>query len=144
MRLQTVGRATLKAFRDIDRNHLFAFAGSLAYYLFFSLIPLLIFLASALAYIPIPNLFDQILTLMSYVVPHDSMVLVRKVLGDIMATRNTGFLSFGILGTLWAASGAFSAMIEALNVAYDVREGRPYWRTRLLAIGLTFLRSEEH
>jgi membrane protein len=30
-------------------------------------------------------------------------------------------------------------MIEALNVAYDVPETRPYWHTRALAIGLTFL-----
>ena len=30
-------------------------------------------------------------------------------------------------------------MMEALNVAYDVREQRPFWKTRPLAIGLTFL-----
>lgn len=30
-------------------------------------------------------------------------------------------------------------MMEALNVAYDVPENRPFWKTRPLAIGLTFL-----
>jgi membrane protein len=30
-------------------------------------------------------------------------------------------------------------MIEALNVAYDIPETRPVWKTRLLAIGLTFM-----
>ncbi|HKD84431.1 MAG TPA: YihY/virulence factor BrkB family protein, partial [Terriglobales bacterium] len=29
--------------------------------------------------------------------------------------------------------------IEALNIAYDVEETRPFWKTRPLAIGLTFL-----
>jgi membrane protein len=67
------------------------------------------------------------------------MILVKKVLADIMATRNTGFLSIGIVGTIWAASGASAAMIEALNVAYDVKEGRPFWHTRSLAIALTFI-----
>ncbi len=139
MRLSEFKRAIVKAVLDVDRHHLLAFSGNLAYYFFMSLFPLLIFLASALAYIPLPHLFDQIMIMLSYVVPSDSMILVKKVLGDIMATRNTGFLSIGILGTIWAASGGFSAMIEALNVAYDVREGRPFWKTRSLAIGLTFM-----
>jgi len=132
-------QATGKAVRDVDRKHLLAFAGSLAYYYFLSLIPFLILLASGLAYIPIPHLFDQVLIWMSYFIPPDSMALVRKVFADLMATRNSGFLSFGIIGTIWTASGASAAMIEALNVAYEVKEGRPFWHTRLLAIGLTFI-----
>jgi membrane protein len=132
-------QATGKAVRDVDRKHLLAFAGSLAYYYFLSLIPFLILLASGLAYIPIPHLFDQVLLWMSYFIPPDSMALVRKVFADLMATRNSGFLSFGIIGTIWTASGASAAMIEALNVAYEVKEGRPFWHTRLLAIGLTFI-----
>jgi membrane protein len=130
-------RAIQKAGLDVDRKHLLAFSGSLAYYYFLSLLPLLILVASALAYIPIPHLFDQVLLWMAYFVPADSMTLVRKVFSDLMATRNSGFLSFGIIGTIWTASGASAAMIEALNVAYDVKEGRPFWHTRLLAIGLT-------
>jgi membrane protein len=132
-------QATGKAVRNIDRKHLLAFAGSLAYYYFLSLIPFLILLASGLAYIPIPHLFDQVLLWMSYFLPPDSMALVRKVFADLMATRNSGFLSFGIIGTIWTASGASAAMIEAVNVAYEVKEGRPFWHTRLLAIGLTFI-----
>ena len=139
MRLPKIGTATIRAIRAIDRKHLLAFAGSLAYYYFLSLLPLLILLASVLAYIPIPNLFSQILVWMSYFVPPDSMILVKKVLADIMGTRSSGFLSIGVLGTIWAASGASAAMIEALNVAYEVKEGRPFWHTRLLAIGITFM-----
>jgi membrane protein len=130
-------RAIKKAGLDVDRKHLLAFSGSLAYYYFLSLLPLMILIASALAYIPIPHLFDQVLLWMAYFVPADSMTLVRKVFSDLMVTRNSGFLSFGIVGTIWTASGASAAMIEALNVAYDVKEGRPFWQTRLLAIGLT-------
>jgi membrane protein len=32
-----------------------------------------------------------------------------------------------------------SAAMEALNIAYDAEETRPFWKTRPLAIGLTFL-----
>jgi membrane protein len=137
MSLRRFLQAIVKSIGEVDRKHLLAFAGSLAYYYFLALLPLLILLASALAYIPIPHLFDQVLVWMSYFIPVDSMALVRQVFSDLMATRNSGFLSFGIVGTIWTASGASAALIEALNVAYGVKEGRPFWHTRLLAIGLT-------
>jgi membrane protein len=67
------------------------------------------------------------------------MGLVQKVVTDVLAQTHPKLLSVGILGTIYAATGGFSSMIEALNVAYDVPETRPWWRTRLLALGLTFV-----
>ena len=139
MYLGRVWRALLKAFKDMDQHHLLAFAGSLAYYFFMSLIPFLIFLASLLVYVPIPGVFDYILGGLSHMLPSDSMAVVRKVVVDLVSTNRKGFLSFGIIGTIWSASGGFSAMIEALNVAYDVQEGRPFWKTRPLAVLLTII-----
>jgi membrane protein len=69
-----------------------------------------------LAYLSVPHLFDEILLWMSYFVPTESMNLVKRVFSDVVATRNSGFLSFGIVGTIWTASGTSAAMIEALNV----------------------------
>ena len=139
MYLKRIWRAILKAFNDVDQHHLLAFAGSLAYYFFMSLIPFLIFLASLLHYIPIAGLFDEIMRGLSYMLPAESMTMVSKVLNDLLNTAGKGFLSFGIIGTIWSASGGFSAMIEALNVAYDVQEGRPFWKTRSLAVLLTVM-----
>ena len=48
-------------------------------------------------------------------------------------------LSFGLVGTIWTCSSGFAAMIEAVNVAYDVPETRPWWKTRRLAIELVFV-----
>ena len=139
MYLMRIWRATVTAFKDVDQHHLLAFAGSLSYYFFMSLIPFLIFLASLLVYIPIPGLFDYILGGLSHMFPADSMAMIRKVLADLANTSSKGLLSFGIIGTIWSASGGFSAMIEALNVAYDVQEGRPFWKTRPLAVLLTII-----
>jgi membrane protein len=41
-----------------------------------------------------------------------------------------------MLGIIWVTSTAFDATIEALNIAYDAKENRPFWKTRLLAIAL--------
>ena len=104
-----------------------------------SLFPALIFLSAIVAFLPVPDLFNQALDLMSRFVPADGMGVVKKVLSDVVTPNRGAFLSVGLLGTLWAASGGFSAAIEALNIAYDVDETRPFWKTRPLAIGLTFL-----
>src|SRR5205807_5309426 len=76
---------------------------------------------------------------MSHFLPGDSMGLVRRVLSDVITPNRGTFLSFGILGTIWAASGGFAAAIEALDLAYEVQDDRPFWKTRPLAIGLAFL-----
>jgi membrane protein len=139
MKWTSLKNAVAGAYKDIQRNHMLAIAAGLSYYFTLSLFPLLIFLAAALAYVPVPDLFNQTLELMAKFVPPESMGTVRQILSGVMNPPHGGLLSFGILATLWAATGGFSAMIEALNVAYDVEETRPYWKTRLLAFGLAFL-----
>jgi len=91
------------------------------------------------AYLPLPDLFNQALGMMARFLPPDGMGLVRRVLSDVITPNRETFLSFGILGTLWAASGGFSATIEALNIAYDVQDDRPFWKTRPLAVGLALV-----
>jgi membrane protein len=127
-----------KAYRDIVSNHIMALAAGLSYYFVMSLFPLLILAAAIVAYLPIPHLFDQLVNSMAQFVPADSMGLVRAVLRDVLTRHKGSFLTVGILGTLWTASGGFAALIDSLNVAYDVPETRPIWKTRLVAIGLMF------
>src|SRR5258708_5950390 len=131
--------AITRTYDDIQDNHTLQMAAALSYYFVISLFPGLIFLSAVVAYLPVPDLFDQALTLMSRFVPAESMGLVRKVLTDVVTPYRTTFLSFGLLGTMWAASGGFTAAIEALNIAYDVQETRPFWKTRPLALALTLL-----
>ena len=114
-------------------------AAALSYYFVLSLFPALIFLSAVVAFLPVPDLFNQALGVMARFLPPDSMGLVRRVLSDVITPNRGTFLSFGILGTLWAASGGFSAAIEALNIAYDVEDDRPFWKTRPLAMGLALV-----
>ncbi len=133
-----IKKALARTYQDFNRNDYLTHAGALAYYFLLALFPLLIFLASILAYVPIPNLFDQAVGIMSRVVPADAMGVVRGVLGDILRT-NKGLLSASILAAVFTSSGGFNALIGALNIAYDVKEERPFWKRRLLAIGFTIL-----
>ena len=131
--------ALVETYEDVLRNHTMQMAAALSYYFVLSFFPALIFLSAVVAYLPLPDLFNQTLSMMARFLPQDSMGLVRRVLSDVITPNRGTFLSLGILGTLWASSGGFSAAIEALNIAYGVQDDRPFWKTRPLAVGLAIV-----
>ncbi len=139
MPLSRIGHVIARTYNDVQNNHTFAMAAGLSYYFVMALFPALIFAAAVLAFLPIPNLFDQLIAAMGKVMPAQSMVLVKGVIGDVITPRRGGLLTFGLLGTLWTVSSGFAMMQEALNVAYDVPETRSFWQTRLEAIGLSLV-----
>ena len=139
VRLQKLKSAVVRAYTDVERNHTLQMAAALSYYFVMALFPALIFLSAVVAFLPVSGLFDQALELMGRFVPADGMIVVRKVLGDVVTPNRGALLSLGLIGTLWTASGGFAAAIEALNIAYDAKETRPFWRTRPLAMALTLV-----
>ncbi len=122
---------------DVGRNHTMAFAAGLSYYFVLSFFPALIALSAVVGFLPVPDLFNQIVALMGQHVPADSMGVVRQILRDVITPHRGALLSFGLIGALWTASSGFAGMIEALNVAYNVPEARPFWKTRGLALLMT-------
>lgn len=122
---------------DINRKHTLQMAAALSYYFVMSLFPALILFTAILAYVPIHDVLNQTFALIGGFIPQDTINVVERVLSSVISPYRSTFLSFGILGTLWAASGGFAALIEALNIAYEVDETRPFWKTRPLALGLS-------
>src|SRR5438270_875214 len=123
----------------VPAKHTLQMAAALSYYFVISMFPAFLLVSAILAYLPGAKPFEQVLSLMSGFVPQDSIELLRKVLATVVTPNRSTLLSFGILGTLWTASGGFAAAIEALDIAYEVEEARPFWVTRPLAVALTIL-----
>jgi len=121
----------------VRRTNCSRYAAALAYYFLFSLFPFLIFLTALLAYLPVGDWFEQVVALLSRFMPGAALELVRDYLSDLLSQQRSGLLSFGILIALWAASNGMLAISDALNHAYGVDEGRPFWKVRGLAILLT-------
>lgn len=135
--LDQARRLALTVYSELFRTRVFTVAAALAFFFLLAFIPLLIVLASLLAYLPIPNLFGQLLLLLSSFVPPDSLQLVARVMNSLLEPGKGKVIGFGLVGALWAASGGFSASIDALNIAYDASDSRPWWRDRLQALILT-------
>jgi membrane protein len=138
VRLLHFKNAAVNVVRDMEKNHTMAFAAALAYYFVLALFPFLIFLSAVVAHLPLPDFFSQVMGLIARVVPPASMGPLRNLITNTILSTHSRLLTFGILLTLWSASSGFTALIDALNTAYDVSETRRYWKTRSLAIGLTF------
>jgi len=99
-----IKNALARTYKDVVRNHTTQMAAALAYYFVLSFFPALVFLSAVVAFLPVPDLFNQALGIMARFLPPDSMGFVRRVLSDVITPNRGAFLSFGILGTLWAAS----------------------------------------
>jgi membrane protein len=123
---------------ELWRTRVFDSAAGLAFFAFLSLIPLLIVMGSLMALLPVPDVFQQLLSLMATLVPPDSIAMVERVVAGILAPHHGRILSLGILGYLWSSTGAFTSLISALDIAYDVQVSRPWWRDRLQALFLAF------
>jgi membrane protein len=128
----------LLIYRELGRTRVFNIAAAVAFFFFLALVPLLIVFWSLLSVLHLRSLFGQLLDLAALLFPPEAMSLVDRLLYGILAGHHGGLLSFGVLGYLWASSGGFLALIEALDVAYDVARPRPWWRERLQALLLTF------
>jgi membrane protein len=131
-----VKRAVAKTYRDTLKNSTSQAAAALSYYSILSVFPALILLSAVLSYVPLPNFFDDVLTGIGRVTPPGTVAALYAVLQDVIGTNSATWLSFGTLGTLWVVSSTFDEMIEALSAAYEVEDSRPFWKIRLLALGL--------
>jgi len=136
VRIRSIQYALVSAARDVIRHHALQVSAALSYYFVLSVFPGLIFLSAVFGSLRFGDLFNHVLWLMSRLLPADTMHVVQSVLTDVLSSHRVTWLSFGMIGTIWVASTGFAALIEALDIAYDAKDDRPYWKTRLIALGL--------
>jgi membrane protein len=123
--------------RAIYRDDCLGWAGELAFFWFLALFPALLFVVALAGSLPLQHLIDVVLGNLAQVAPDDVLVLARRQLVQISQRPPRGLLTLSLCGALWSSSSAMTAIIDILNQAYRVQEHRPWWRVRLLAIGLT-------
>lgn len=111
-------------------------AAELAYYFALALFPALLFIVALAGYLPI-QIINNLVAGLDSIAPPEVVTIIRKQLESIASGDGPSLLTIGILGALWSSSGAMTSILSALNRAYDIPETRPWWKVRLVAIGLT-------
>lgn len=122
--------------RDFFSDDMTTYASALSYQIFFSLFPFIIFLIALLGFLRLSSFFDWLRMRAQMMFPEQAMQQINVVIDDLQQQKG-GLLSFGVIVALWTASSAVRATMNALNVAYDVREGRPAWKLYPLSIFYT-------
>ncbi|MEV8100478.1 YihY/virulence factor BrkB family protein [Kitasatospora sp. NPDC085879] len=115
-------------------------AAALTYYGILAIFPALLVLVSLLA-LAGTSATDTVLDNLQSLAPGSARDILHSAITQLQSGRATGGLLavLGLAGALWSASGYIGAFIRAANAVYDIREGRPMWKTTPLRIGLTLL-----
>jgi membrane protein len=130
-----------RVWNEIDSDNLFDRAAQLSYYFILALFPLLIFLSALFGVIFAgrAELYHDLLSYLQRSMPTSAYQLVRATVDEITIGASGNKLSLGLAAALWTASSGMDALINGLNVAYEVKERRTWWRRRIVAIVLTVM-----
>lgn len=126
--------------REAWEDSVFGQGGRMAFYQFLALFPSFLLLLAVVSRVPqASDSFKSLLQdLANQVLPSPAAHLLA-VMGDEFSGRAASGFHFVFVsaGALWAACNATWAMIHGLNRAYEVEEGRTWWRLGITIGGLT-------
>jgi membrane protein len=131
------GELFKRTVKETQADKGFGLAAQLAYYFFLALFPALLFLIALAGVFADAGMVEKLVNMMSGAVPPDVVSIIRDQLIRISQGEQGGILTFGFLAALWSSSAAMVSLIDSLNEAYDVEDSRPWWKQRLVAVGLT-------
>jgi membrane protein len=126
-----------RTIKEVWEDNCLDLAAQLGYYFFLALFPALLFLVAIISFLPISGLLEVITSALTRVAPGEVISIVQDQLLAIAHSKNSGLLTLGMLGTIWSTSSGMNAIITTLNTAYDINEGRPWWKVKAIAVGLT-------
>lgn len=113
-------------------------SGSIAYHSLLAIFPLLLLLLGIGGiYIRHFELAGHLSVVLERYLPVRSDIILQNLVGISRAYGRTGLASFILL--LWSSSGVFLPLEKALNRAWEVKEGRPWWLSRLLALEMALV-----
>jgi membrane protein len=126
-----------RTFREAIEDDVLGLAAQLSYYFFLALFPAILFLLALASFFPLTNITDDVTRSLAPFVSSQVLELIREQMRRLANNENGGLLTFGVAGALWSSSAAIVSIVGALNRAYDIVDARPWWKVRLVAIGLT-------
>jgi membrane protein len=124
-------------YAEINEDNVWNGAAALAYYLTLSIFPAFIVIFAVIPYLPIQDIDQALMDLLHQALPAETAQLLEGTVVEITQEQRGGLLSFGILFTLWTVSTGMYAIMQQLNITYDVEEGRNFVLVRLTAIVLS-------
>ena len=127
-----------KTWSEVWKDNVLGMSAEAAYNLFFSIFPLLLFVAPLLSLVGDEAvIISSTLGRLAPVIPPSALKVVNDVLRDVVFSDTTpALMSAGALLAAYTGSNMIATIASALNRAYGVTDPRPFLKRRLLAIAL--------
>lgn len=123
-----------------SKDDLGDFAAALTYYGVLALFPFLLFLVSLGSLVISAHEIRQIVQQLERIAPAAVGEVIGQRLQTLISHPSPSLLTIGVLGAIWAASGAVMGLMRALNAVNEIPEDpRPFWKTRLIGLGMTLV-----
>jgi membrane protein len=130
--LETPGlRVMLLAMRNYVMHQSANQAGSLAFSWVLAMFPLMILLSASAAYLGQPGDAAALVERTMGFAPQLVRESMQPVIAQVLAQRSQALLTIGLVATLWTASSGMQAIRSALNRAYGIERGLPFWQARI-------------
>src|SRR6478609_9128519 len=124
-------RVILLAIRNYVLHQSANQAGSLAFSWLLAMFPLLVLVSASAAFVGQPGEAAALVERLLGYAPQVVRDTMRPAVHQVLAQRNQVLLTMGVVATLWTASSGMQAMRTALNRAYRVERGVPFWKARI-------------
>jgi membrane protein len=127
-----------RLYREAAEDRIDGEAAKVAYFFFLSLFPFILALFAFTGIFGGQAAFDGIMAYLRDVLPGTAANYLERFVREVTGRKRPGLLSISVLATLYSASTVFVSLIDGLNVVYDIRDDRGWWRRRLIAFGALF------
>lgn len=115
--------------KEFKEDNLTDLAAALTYYGVLSLFPALIAVVSVMGLLG-SSAIQDVIDELGGLAPGPVKSVLTSILEQMKGSSGAGIaLVIGVLLALWSASGYIAAFMRASNIVYDIREGRPFWKT---------------
>jgi membrane protein len=120
-----------RSFSEFMKDDCMGLSQQIAYSSLLAFFPAVAFLVGALGLF---DLFDDVERLLDPIAPNGVIKFISSLQQDSQGGTSAVAFAVGLIGAVWAASGAMNSVIKAVNAAYDRVETRPFWKTRAIAV----------
>ncbi len=116
--------------RQMKKKNISSFAASIAFFLFLSLVPMVILICTIIPYTPLSE--ENLVHAITQVIPDMMDPLIVGIISDVY-DKSAGVLSVAAIVTIWSAGKGVMALIRGLNEVNEVEEKRNYIVLRVVA-----------
>ncbi|MCM1541969.1 MAG: YihY/virulence factor BrkB family protein [Blautia sp.] len=114
----------------MKKQNISAYAASIAFFFFLSLVPMLIMICTIIPYTPLTE--ENLVTAVTDITPDRIDPLAESLIADVY-DKSAGILSIAIFATIWSAAKGVMALMTGLNAVNGVEEKRNYFLVRAVA-----------